>query len=160
MFLPLRSVFGPSPLSQHHHGTSTRQTLASSSWWRCATAPAGSSVRAFTARTLQLQARPTAMKHDTQQLCMRIPTYPLLTCLDKYYVTYGYRPRFDLVAERCCLCNHRLRLGANTPQRYRVVTIRNALHFPLTDDPAPYFRDCAGYSPWPPLWPYSALSST
>ena len=69
---------------------------------------------------------------------MRILTYPVLTYLDKYYVTYGYQPRFDLVAERCCHCNHRLQLRANTPQRYRVVTIRDTPNFPLTNDPEPY----------------------
>ena len=66
------------------------------------------------------------MKHDTLQLRMRTLTYLILTYLDKYYVTYGHHPRFDLVAERGCLTgNRRLLLGANTPQRYRVVTIRH-----------------------------------
>ena len=99
------------------------------------------------------------MKHDILQLRMRTLTYLILTYLDKYYATYGYHPRFDLVAERGChIGNHRFRLGANTPQRYRVVTIRNALCLPLTTDPAPYFQNCAGYPSWPYLWPYSALS--
>ena len=98
------------------------------------------------------------MKHDILQLRMRTLTYLILTYLDKYYATYGYQPRFDLVAERGCHTgNHRLRLGANTPQRYRVVTIRNALCPALTTDPAPYFQDFAGYPSWPYLWPYSAL---
>ena len=98
------------------------------------------------------------MKHDTLQLRMRTLTYLILTYLDKYYATYGYHPRFDLVAERGChIGNHRLRLGANVHQRYRVVTIRNATICPLTNDPAPDFY-LAGYLPWPYLWPYSALS--
>ena len=85
------------------------------------------------------------MKHDILQLRMRTSTYLILTYLEKHYATYGYHPRFDLVAERGCHTgNHRLRLGANTPQRYRVVTIRNALHLPLTNDPALHFQDFAG----------------
>ena len=69
---------------------------------------------------------------------MRTLTYLILTYLDKYYATYGYHPRFDLVAERGCHSNHRLQLSANKPQRCRVVTIRNTLNLPLQDHPEPY----------------------
>ena len=73
-------------------------------------------------------------------LCMPILTYPVLTYLD--YVAYGcLHPCFDLVAERDCPRQPRLRLSANTPQRYRVVTIRDAtvLTLTLTHHPAlPY----------------------
>ena len=86
---------------------------------------------------------------------MRTLTYLILTYLDKYYATYGDHPRFDLVADCGCLIgNHRLRLGTNTPQRYRVVTIRNALCLALTTHPASYFQDCAEYPSWLYLWPY------
>ena len=37
------------------------------------------------------------MKHDILQLRMRTLTYLILTYLDKYYATYGYHPRFDLI---------------------------------------------------------------
>ena len=79
------------------------------------------------------------MKHDTLQLRMRTLTYLILTYLDKLYVTYGYRPRFDLVAERGCHSNHRLQLSANTPQRYRVVTFHFTFILPLPTDPGLLF---------------------
>ena len=69
---------------------------------------------------------------------MQILTYLVLTYLDKIHVTYGHQPCFDLVAERGCHSNHRLQLRANTPQRWRVVTIRDTPNFPLTDDPDRY----------------------
>ena len=90
-------------------------------------------------------------------LCIRIPTYQLLTYLD--YVAYGcLHPHFDLVAERGCPRQPRLQLSANTPQRYRVVTIRDATTLTLTLTFHPALPYHAGYQPWPYPWPYSSLS--